>query len=168
MTLSTSGSLCVEPRCRGPLSTQSTKPQATGSVSADRMKSSVIRHSPGSPCPSCAACRPPRPMPSAGSACGSSAASVRTRSLAQPRRRARALASAAQTHNLQDTEEEQTKPDVAQGKKQHRPEQKQTLKTSETIDGTKSQVFKKINKINKPLAKLTRKKKKDSYKIRNE
>ena len=44
----------------------------------------------------------------------------------------------------------------------------ETSKTIERINKTKSLFFKKINKIDKPLARLRKKERENTYKIRNE
>ena len=85
--------------------------------------------------------------------------------------KAKALTSAAKTHGSHippGSRKRTSKAQCGARKVKKTRAETDTKKTLEKISETKSQVFEKTKKINKPLAKLTRKKKReDSNKSRN-
>ena len=80
----------------------------------------------------------------------------------------------SKTHHLNKLEKEQTKPKVSRWKEIIKNKEEinriEIKKTIEEINKTKSQFFERVNKIEKPLARLTKKKgeKTQLNKIRNE
>ena len=60
--------------------------------------------------------------------------------------------------HLKQLEKEQTKPKLVEGKKSQRSDEKQMKKTIAKINKTKSWFFEKINKIDKQLTRLIKKK----------